>query len=48
MKSYFWNALTNVSVDIETFWGFGFCEKLKEKHRPRIQIQIILCITLFL
>lgn len=48
MKYYFCNAPTNISVDIVTFWGFWFCEKLKDMHRPTIQIQIFICIMLLL
>lgn len=37
-QCYFCQFLTHISVDIESFWGFRFCEKLKDKHTEQIFI----------
>lgn len=37
-ECYFCQFLTHISVDIVSFWGFRFCEKLKDKHTEQIFI----------
>lgn len=51
-ECYFCQFLTHISVDIVSFWGFRFGEKLKDKHTDQIFIYkswgIANCVTVVL